>query len=567
MPTKKLHALIVFFFLLLSIFLTLGRVGTAFRSFALLTPDLGVYASVAAAQDAPELFIQDPFLSNEKNTNSYNMIQIPLIKALQRVFRNYGTACAFLLPFFIFIHLIGYYVLGVAIFRNPWAGLLVSLLLSTPMLTLYDYWGLILDALPRFLYQALLPFLLTLSIVRGHDLKWWPVILGGLGLLNYIHPLSTPPWAMALMLGLWLSAPKLGFWQKARAIGLAILVLLLILSPFVVNYAKSTILETSNTLGYEETLAILQSRFVTLGDSNPISALVMFFAGRRGISFDPVWYLVWLLGIAGMIFGWIRRKDSDDGVHQIAAWFTGILIVGGFVPVVERIVFAYLKQLPPEFEILRTLRYLTPMILLAAFYALWLAKDYFQGKNILPPTTARYLFAGASIVLLLSWGISSEAQRPEFRNAVKQNVSCWLHGKIVCPLPQISMDFIDIMDAVRAKTPAGARIFSEGQEVAVRYYALRPLVFTYKDGAPLAYTDQSQLLIWSQQSETMDELAFIRKFPFRHKAFVRGIVELAQATRSDYLILQEPYSVDLYDPEKLSLVYTNAHYSLYKLAP
>ena len=216
---NKPHALILFFFLALAIFLTMGAVGTAFRSFALLTQDLGVYATFAAAQDTPELFIRDPFLSNEKNVNSYNMLQVPLIKALKKVFGNYGTACAFLLPFFIFIHLTGYYVLGISIFKNPWAGLLLSLLISTPTVTAYDYWGLILDALPRFLYQGLIPFLLALSIWRGSDLKWWPVILGGVGVLNYIHPLSTPPWTIAIMLALWVSAPGVASGKKSACWG------------------------------------------------------------------------------------------------------------------------------------------------------------------------------------------------------------------------------------------------------------------------------------------------------------------------------------------------------------
>ncbi|HLO14093.1 MAG TPA: hypothetical protein VK206_04630 [Anaerolineales bacterium] len=569
MPTKKLHILIILSFLLLSIFLTLGRVGTVFHSFALLTPDLGVYASFAAAQDKPELFISDPFLSNEKNINSYNMVEVPLIKALEKVFGNYGTACAFLLPFFIFIHFVGYYVLGISLFKNPWAGLLVSLLLSTPMLTAYDYWGLILDALPRFLYQGMIPFLLALSIWHGHDLKWWPVILGGVGVLNYIHPLSTPPWTIAIMLALWVSVPKQGFWQKARMMGLAMLVLLLVLSPFILNYVRSTIVETSNVIGYDETLAILHSRFSTMDNPNPFSALASFFVGRRGESFDLLWYLVWLLGIVGIVFGLIRRRNSEQHAHlrQIAAWIMGILIVGGFVPMVERIVFAYLKRIPPEFEILKTLRYLVPLILLSAFYALWMAKDYLQERGILSATSSQYVFAAASLLLLFTWGISNQVQYRDFRNIVKQNVSCWLRGNIVCPLPQLSMDFIDVLDAVREKTPVGSRIFSEGQEVAVRYYALRPLVFTYKDGAPLAYTDQKQLLVWSEQSEKMEELTRLRKFSFRRRAFVKGIVELAQDTGSDYLVLQEPYQADLYYPEQLSLVYTNAHYSLYKLNP
>ncbi|MDQ2692270.1 MAG: hypothetical protein M3Y68_09580, partial [Chloroflexota bacterium] len=272
MPAKNLHIPILSLFLLLSLFLTLGRVGTAFDSFALLTPDLGVYATFAAAQDAPELFVNDPFLSNEKNVNSYNMVLVPVIKVLRDVFGNYGTACAFLLPFFLFIHLAGWYVLGFAIFKNPWLGLLASLLASTPVLTYYDYWGLILDALPRFLYQGAIPFLLALSIWHGHNLKWWPVILGGVGLLNYAHPLSTPAWTVAVMLALWVSAPQSGFWRRAQMLGLSAVVLLLVLSPFIVNYVRSTIVETSNTVGYEQTLAILQERFLTMDSSSPFSA-------------------------------------------------------------------------------------------------------------------------------------------------------------------------------------------------------------------------------------------------------------------------------------------------------
>jgi hypothetical protein len=569
MPATKPHALIVFLFLLLSMFLTLGRVGTAFDSFALITPDLGVYASFAAAQDTPELFTRDPFLSNEKNINSYNMIMVPLIKALKNVFGNYGTACAFLLPFFLFIHLTGYYVLGVSIFKNPWAGLLVALLLSTPTLTSYDYWGLILDAVPRFLYQGLIPFLLALSIWRGQDLRWWPLILGGVGLLNYVHPLSTPSWTVAIALALWFSAPKTGLWEKARMLGLALVVLVLILAPFIFNYVQSTIVETSDVIGYDQTIAILQERFATMDNPNPVSALAAFFSGRQGMDIDPIWYLIWLLGIAGIVFGLIRYKDGVVNIHlrQIASWLVGILFVSGFVPMFEQLIFAYLRRIPPEFEILRTLRYLAPLILLAAFHALWLGKDQLRERGILSPKASQYLFASASIVLLTLWGMSSEGLRPEFRGAVKQNISCWLQGKVVCPLPQGSMDFIGVMDAVREKTPVGSRIFSEGQEVAIRYYALRPLVFTYKDGAPLAYTDQQQLLVWSEQSKTMEELAFLRKFPFRRKALVKGIVELAHETQSEYLILQEPYDAGLDYPEQLSLIYTNSHYSLYKLDP
>ena len=565
MNTKQIHVLILFFFLCLSIFLTLGKMGTAFDSFALLNQDLGVYASLAAAQEQPELFVRDAFLSDEKNINSYNMIFVPLIKQLEDLFGNYGTACAFLVPFLIFLHLSGYYWLGVTIFKNPWAGLVVSLLLSAPTNTSLDFWGLLLDALPRFMYQALIPFVLVLSIRYGQNPKWWPVILGGVGLLNYVHPLSTPAWAIAITVGLWVSVPHLRFQEKAGRMLIAVLALLLILYPFIGNYVSSTILETSQVISYERTMSILQSHMSTMGS---ISTLAVFFAGRPGFRFDFLWYFIWLLGISGLVWGLLRSRNADRNVplYQLAAWMAGILLVSGLLPIVEGIVFSYLKRIPPEFELIRTLRYSVPLILLAAVFTLQMAADQLGQKGSLSSVKASSVFLGSVTLLLLVWGVSSQGKGSEFYAVSRQNLKCWLDGNLVCDIDPASMDFIAVMDAIREETPAGARIFSEGQEVAVRYYGLRPLVFTYKDGAPLAYTNQEQLLLWKRTYDEMDHIAFLRKFPFRHRAFVKEITELAQGLESDYLLLHEPYQKDEAYPPQLSIVYTNDHYALFKIA-
>jgi len=566
---KKLHFLFVTFFLAISIFLTLGRMGTAFDSFALLTPDLGVYASIAVGQEHPDLFLGDPFISNQKNINSYNMLYVPLIRALKNIFGNYGAACAFLLPFFIFIHLIGYYVLGVSIFKNPWAGLFIALLISAPINTYYDFWGLILDSLPRFLYQGLLPFLLALSIARGNDPRWWPAIMAGLGILNYIHPLSTPTWMIAITLALWVSASGKGFWERVRMLGVAILVLVIILMPFLINYVGSTAVGTNDVVAYDQTLAILQARFSTMSTTSLWAVLSNFFVGQQGVVFNSIWYLVCILAVAGVVYGLTSPKVSTEYAYmrQVAAWMVGVFIGGGLLPVLEQAVFAYLKQIPPEFELARTFRYMIPLILLSAFSALWMVKNKLRITNRLSPTLSKNILIAASILLLVAWGLRGEAQRPEFRGAVRQNIRCWLQARLVCPLRQGSMDFIDVLDVVRNETPVRSRIFSEGQEVAVRYYALRPLVYTYKDGAPLAYTSPEQLLQWSEQHAVMDRLAYLRKFPFRRKEFMKDIVELAINAKAEYLILSEPYQGNLFYPGTLVLIHSNDNYSLYKINP
>lgn len=567
MSTKQSHAVILLFFLLLSIFLTLGRVGTAFDRFALLTPDLGVYASIAAAQDQPGLFVHDPFLGNEKNLNSYNMVFLPVLRMLENIFGNYGTAAAFLLPFMLFLHLSGYYLLGVTLFKNPWAGLAVSLLLSTPMSTSLDFWGFILDTLPRFIYQSFIPFVLVLSIRYGQNPKMWPWILGAVGLLNYIHPLSTPAWAVAIALGLWVSVSHMPFWQKVGRMFLAGMVLLLILSPFISNYVNSTVVETSQIISYEETMSILRSHISVVGDEYGLSVPAAFFAGRPGHGLDVLWYVIWLLGLGGLVWGLLRRSSHDEKMplYQLAGWIAGILLVAGLLPVIERVIFAYLKQIPPDFELARTLRYAVPLILLAAVFALQMLAEYFGQKGFLSTTRTVFAFTAAVAFLFLVWGFSNHGKDSELYAVVRQNLKCWVGGHVVCDLSPENMDFIAALDAIREATPTGARIFSEGQEVAIRYYALRPLTFTYKDGAPLAYTDQRQLLVWKQTYDEMDKLLFIRKFPFRHRAFVKEITELARNTDSDYLLLNEPFTESAEYPEELSIVYTNDHYALFKI--
>ncbi len=564
---KKLHVLFLILFITISIFLTLGRSGTEFNSFALLGGDMAVYASIAAAQDELGLFASDPFLANEKNINSYNMIFFPMLRGLKAVFGNYGAASLFLLPFFIFIHLTGYYVLGKSIFRNPWAGFYVSLFLSVPVATYYDFWGIILDPLPRFLYQAVLPFLLALAIVRGYDPKWWPAIMGGLGILNYIHPVSTPVWAVAIMLGLWVSADGADFWKKVQMMTLATLILVIILAPFLMNYFGSTVEGTNTLENYDLLIEVLRERFFMMRETGLIEVVLHFFSSRIGNVFDLVWYLICALAVGGVIYGikWRESNQLFPAIRQITAWMLGVFLVGAVLPIAEQTIFAKLQQIPPEFELLRTFRFMMPLILLSAICFLWIMRDRLPDQQILSPSASRTSYIICALLLLAVWGARGFELRPEFREAVNQNVQCWVKARIVCPLPEKNLDLIGVMNAVREETPVGSRIFSEGENVAVRYYAFRPLMYTYKDGAPLAYTDRHQLLVWYDQYSTMAKLVGLRDASGRRVKYMNDLVEFALTTDADYLLLDAPYDPYLYYPEILHLVYANENYSLYQL--
>jgi hypothetical protein len=569
MAERKFHIAVVLLFALIAIVLTLGRVGTSFRSFALMTPDLGVYASIAAAQEQPQIFADDPFLSNEKNVNTYHMLYIPLIQGLKKILGNYGTACVFLLPFFIFIHLMGYYVLGLALFKKPWAALFVSLLLSTPSTTNYDFWGLILDSLPRFLYQALIPFVLAFSVWYGKNPKSWIWILASVGLLNYVHPLSSPVWILALALGLWFTAKNMPFGKRLWTLGWSGSILGIVLLPFLMDYFGSTVTETGSVISYDKVIAILQARFFAIPIAHPWLVLANVFISQQGVVFDLLWYLICLIALGGLVYGWLPQADAEhhERTVYLTAWMAGILIGGGIVPIIEHTIFASLKKIPPEFELTRTLRYMMPLILLAAISTLWSFKSEAQLQKPRRITLSNTAFIGVCIGWLALWGWLGINQRTEFRGDLAQNVRCWLQAKIICPLRSDNTDFIVALDAISEKTPPGAHLLSEHEEVAIRYYALRPLMYTYKDGAPLAYTDQTQLLLWDQLHEKMDYLVRIRRFPFRRKEYLKTMVEFAFKTKAEYLLLNETYNSDLYYPTNLQPVYSNGSYSLYKINP
>ncbi len=570
MTTRRVHLLSILVFLLITFFLTVGRIGTSFRRFALLTPDLGVYASFAAAQENPALFTADPLLAHEENTNDYDMLYYPLVRALKGFFGNYGTASIALLPLCLFLHLLGFYIFGWVAFRNPWAALCTSLLLSAPLelTSLREYWGLTLDPLPRFLYQCLLPYVLAFALRFGRELKFWPLILAFTGLLTYVHPLGTPPWGAAIALGLWLAAPARRFRQKFGMLALAVLAFLVVIGPFLFTYLSGTRFGADTGAGYAQVADIVRERFPE-GALQPQVSLLNFaregWIGSSGI----LWYLVWLLALTGIAFSLLRSQDAEARftLRTLAAWMAGILIGGAGLPILEHLIFARLQLFPPEIEVIRGLRYLVPLALFAGYYFL---------MHLRPPVGLRFelssrlrdaIFAGLSLLFLLAWSLTGALNRTEMVAAVRQDLACLRQGRLVCPLPPKRTDLIDVLEAVQAHTPPGAPIFSEGQEVAVRYYALRPLVYSYKDGPPFAYTSHAQLVVWYDRYVQMTELERMRRFSFRRRGFLRDLAGFAGECGAQYLILQEPYQPGEYYPPALTLLYSNATYSLYSLSP
>jgi len=244
-------------FLIIALAFSIGLIGNHFRDYIFLNSDAANISSFAAALDQPQFFQEDPLLSDPGNFAFYYTLHVPIIRLLGQWTGNYGTGFALLIFPFVFLHLLGYYLLGNVFFKNKLWSLLFSLTLMVPVtLNLGEAWGLMHDIIPRFLFQALLPFVLILVIHYGRQIHHWPWLLALTGLLVYIHPVSFPVWALAVVLSLWVLGDQ-PWRKKFSSLFIGGIIMGLVILPFVINYLSSTEFGSRDLANYHYILNIM----------------------------------------------------------------------------------------------------------------------------------------------------------------------------------------------------------------------------------------------------------------------------------------------------------------------
>lgn len=557
---NKWHLLSFFSFFLIAIVLTAGKTGSEFHNYALPTPDAGVYISFVAAQEHPELFTNDPLLSSKENISDYRMFFYGQVKTLKKFFTNYGSAAMALVPLGIWIHLVGFYALGWVLFRRPLEAILTAILLSSPINLgfLRDFWGITLEPIPRFFYQGFLGLLVAFALHSGSNIKRWPLIFGFAGFINYFHPLSTPPIAIGIALSLWVSVKNESLLRKFLMMILSGMIMVIILIPFLQTFFSSVDVGDQSPIPYEITAPIVVERLSSFS-LHPEQAVLSFINGFKDPGGQILWILAWIIALAGAVV-FLKRKSVEFIPFWSVWWIiVGIFIGAGILPIIEHFIYASQNTFPLEFEMYRGMRYIVPLLLGLNLFTIW---KFTEIKN-----WPRKIAVLASIISLAGWGYYGVIfQKADVAYSLRQSAKCFARGEIFCELSRRDKDFIDAMDALRTQTPSGAKILSEGQEIAIRFYSMRPLVYSYKDGPPFAYTNHQSLMTWYKDYQTMNEIIRMRKHAFRRKGFINNLLKFAYAKDADYLVLSEPYQPEKYNHPALIMIYTNKHYTIFKIA-
>lgn len=544
---NRVDLVISILFFLFAIFYFLSKLQDNYP-IVLLGGDAGNIASFAAAYDHPDLFKNDELLGNLDNIRIYNTLHIPLIRALNTLTGNYGLAYALLLIPHVFVHLLGYYLLGRILFKNRYWALLFTILVAVPVsINLQERWGFFSDALPRFTYQAIFPYLLSLTLVWKERPGRWPWLMAIAGVLFYAHPVSAPTGGLALWLGLWVLLPAAwsGWKRLAYMVGLG-LVFLAAGLPFILNYFTHHVqgqTPDANLIYY------VINNYFPANLLNVPAALADFnqIVWKQGIL--P-------LSILGLALTWILRRSERKQTVLILVWVAGLLLTSAWVPYILRIIEHYAHLAPIESELIRGIRYTIPFMLL---FCLWPLSELSQRLKARPAGTG---LAAAGLLLVTAWIWLHPVDLPGLGKAL----SCLGQGKLVCTRVDTTADAIK---AVRDNREACDSLMGNSwpgpatdNALAIRYTALRPLVYAYKDRGLLGYSNPETLRNWEMLT---NEFLKAREKDADPSSLLQKLAEIARQHGASCLLIDLEIRPEEINQLSLQVLYRNPTYTLVKV--
>ena len=128
----------------------------------------------------------------------------------------------------------------------------------------------------------------------------------------------------------------------------------------------------------------------------------------------------------------------------------------------------------------------------------------------------------------------------------------------------------EAITAVSKLTLPGSRILPINLEpLAIRYAAIRPVVWAYKDGAVLDKSNHEKLIKWHQVRERIREVW--KKTALSPEKRTIGLLQLARELNAEYLLMADDIHIDInkvkqYNVFPDELIWTNSSYSLYRVA-
>jgi hypothetical protein len=502
-------------------------------------------AGIAAAYSDPELFTGDQLLGNPNNSRFYISAHILWAKVISKITGDYASPFTLLVGLHIFILMLGFYILGRVLFRSRFWALLLAVLNAAPVnLSLGEFWGIYYDSLPRLTLQAVLPYLLAAVFYWRFKPKVWPWILASGGFLMYVYALGVPCWILSIWMGFWLFLPD--SWSIFKRAGFMLFLGICFLagaSPYLFTYFSNHIHGAVNN--YPLIAEIVKYRFPK-GFLDAGVALWGFLA-------NPTFLRVLVFGLAGITYMWFYYRAQRRNIALIFMWIFGILITSLIIPFAEQVFTRAYKTIPFEVNFSRNLKYLFPLMLI---FCLW---PFAVITNNSTGIKKKRLVFILGFLLVFVWSSRQMYKHIRFLN---QDGYFLLN-----PDKTRAAETMDMLNAIKRLTLQESRFLvlsSFFPELAVRYYALRPLVFAGKDGGPLYYSNHSELIKWYEKARDVNKTALALRQAGNDSGKIKIISELSNRLNAEYLLIDRSRFSDGFVLSQPGVVYFNNLYLLIK---
>ncbi|MEM1029198.1 MAG: hypothetical protein AAGN82_02560 [Myxococcota bacterium] len=527
-----------------------------------LTPetDSAMLCTFAAGFDHPGRFARDAILGDQSNYDFYATVQVPWTRMLESLTGDYSIALYAAMPALLFFQLLGFYILGRVLYENRFAAVLLagSCLFQIKIKGLSTYWGISTWTTARDWFQAFLPFVLALALSsRGRPRRFLAVMVGA-GTLIYLHPVSTPGWALAIWCGLWFNFPSTWpFFRRFRWMFVCGLVFLATASPFIVKYLLAH--ESGGGVDDVELIrTIIRYRFLP-DYSNPANAAVRIVRQL----FDTG--LPWVALVGGVAVHALG-EDARRRRGHVLTWTVLILVFAFLIPILEHDWAVEAGRIPFEYDLIRNGRYLYlvcyllglwPLAIVAnrgqQMWAIGFGSLFFIIQLLTFTTPALHLKANSIAVRFDKWKVPPPDAEDE------NEEKAW----------EPAERKFDIHDAraeamlwIRDHTPESIALLGQHPHdcLYLRYVARRSVRHCWKDGGVLIYSDFDRLQQWYRWAGKM------RGFGKRSgQGALPGLVTAAAALDADHLFLTGAIDSNVAQEAGVTPIFTNQVFTVVRI--
>lgn len=431
---------------------------------AVLDSDLGTYAQGMAAEAWPGLFATDAALATASEASGIPNLE-RLVGGWLAPDGNFALGLLRAGALAIFVFYSGWYILGRWLCKSPALAASLSLLMG---LTIWIGWGTFWgvahsDPIPRVFFAAIFPFILLLAMKAVEQAALRPLAMLAAGCAMWVHGISALNCGAMIFMAFLCLKPE--NWRLSLHVFNLFFCLFAFFTPVLIFLWPSL----SQSQKFSPGDMALFQEFFELRWHEDYSGF-----GERMLRFlNPFSFLGLLCGCA--LAGWLTSRARGNAREKIFCrmlppCLAALGLVAAFCWLEGRLA-PGMGRLPMGHELVRGLRFLVPLAWICVVCGAGCLLGRFQRRLALLIVAA----------ILLTFTVDRQYMAAHFALARLTGIQTPL-AKTALKVAEAAENYRAMLEAVKKIVPPGEPVYSPGDDMALRYYAKRPISHAFKDG-------------------------------------------------------------------------------------